>query len=271
MLLQTIRSTAIAVCLLACGLQGLAQAQAPAPANPVAPLMVNGQSVDGTRLDILLREQLNQGRPDNTQLRGAVREELIRLELLAQEARKAGIDKQTLARAQASLAFDAALTRAYLQQWLQQNPILLGAVQAEYDALKVRMGGQEVQIRHILVASLDEAVKVQAQIAAGGKFEELAASVSQDASSKKAGGLMPWVVQGALLPDIAQAVAKLNKGQMANAPVKGPAGYHLILLEDTRPFKAPELAEVQVQIKRNLESQAINVHIQKLREQASVK
>ena len=198
-------------------------------------------------------------------------EELIRLELLAQQARKAGIDKQTLARAQASLAFDAALTRAYLQQWLQQNPILLGAVQAEYDALKVRMGGQEVQIRHILVASLDEAVKVQAQIAAGGKFEELAASVSQDASSKKAGGLMPWVVQGALLPDIAQAVAKLNKGQMANAPVKGPAGYHLILLEDTRPFKAPELAEVQVQIKRNLESQAINVHIQKLREQASVK
>jgi peptidyl-prolyl cis-trans isomerase C len=271
MLLQKIRTTAIAVCLLACGLQGLAQAPAPAPANPVAPLMVNGQAADGTRLDILLMEQLSQGRPDNTQLRGAVREDLIRLELLAQEARKAGIDKQTLARAQASLAFDAVLTRAYLQQWLQRNPILLDAVQAEYDALKVRMGGQEVQIRHILVASLDEAVKVQVQIAAGGKFEELAASVSQDAASKKAGGLMPWVVQGALLPDIAQAIAKLNKGQMANAPVKGPAGYHLIQLEDTRPFKAPELAEVQVQIKRNLESQAINVHIQKLREQASVK
>ena len=133
------------------------------------------------------------------------------------------------------------------------------------------MGSQEVRIRHILVASEDEALKVQAQIVAGGKFEELAASVSQDAVSQKTGGLMPWVVQGALLPAIAQAVATLKKGQMAAAPVKGAAGYHVIRLEDTRPFKAPELAQVEAQIKRNLESQAVNTHIQKLREQAGVK
>jgi peptidyl-prolyl cis-trans isomerase C len=190
---------------------------------------------------------------------------------LLQEAKKTPVAQSPAVQAQAQYNAETTLVRAYLQQWLQQNPIAPDAVKAAYDALKAQMGSQEVQLRQILVASQEDGVKVVAQIAAGGKFEDLAALVSQDPASKQAGGLMPWVVRGALFPEIAQAVAKLNKGQMTNEPVKGPAGFHILRLEDVRPFKAPELAQVQAQIKRNLESQAVNAHIQKLREQASVK
>jgi peptidyl-prolyl cis-trans isomerase C len=237
----------------------------------VAPLSVNGQEVSATKVDLLVNAAMEAGQKDSAALRAQVREALVQHEVLLQAAKKAPVAQQPAVQAQAQYNAETTLVRAYLQQWLQQNPIAVDAVQAEYDALKVRMGDQEVQIRHILVASSDEAAKVLAQIAAGGKFEDFVTSHSQDSASKQSGGLMPWVVQGALLPDIGQAISKLKKGQMASAPVKGAAGYHLVRLEDTRPFNPPSLAQVQSQIQRNLEAKAVNAHIQKLREAASVK
>jgi hypothetical protein len=44
-----------------------------------------------------------------------------------------------------------------------------------------------------------------------------------------------------------------------------------IRLQDTSRFHAPDLAQTQGQIKRNLQTQAVNAHIQKLPKQASVK
>jgi peptidyl-prolyl cis-trans isomerase C len=232
---------------------------------------VNGQAVPAAKIDLLVNAVISSGQKDSDAVRAQAREALIQHEVLLQAAQKAPVSQLPAVQVQAQYNAETTLVRAYLQQWLQQNPIATEAVQTVYDELKKQMGNQEVQIRHILLGSLDEANKVQAQIAAGGKFEDLAANLSQDAASKANGGLMPWVAQGALLPAIAQAIAPLKKGQVASAPVQGPGGYHVIRLEDTRPFKAPELAQVQAQIKRNLESQAVNAHIQKLREQASVK
>jgi peptidyl-prolyl cis-trans isomerase C len=231
---------------------------------------VNGQAVSAAKMEMLTNAALESGQKDSAALRAQVRESLVQHEVLLQVAKKSPVLQQSAVQVQAEYAAETTLVRAYLQQWLQQNPVSPAAVQAEFDALKARMGDQEVRLRQILVATPEVAANVLAQISGGAKFEDVAASVSLDAASKSAGGLMPWVVRGALLPDIAQAVAKLNKGQMA-APVKGPAGYHVIRLEDTRPFNAPELAQVQSQVKRNLEIQAVNMHVQKLREQASVK
>ena len=236
-----------------------------------ATLAASEQAVSAAKMDFLVAAAVQAGQKDTADLRSQVREALVQHEVLLAAAQKAPVAKQANVQAQAQYSAETTLVRAYLQQWLQQNPIAVEAVQTAYDALKEQMGSQEVQIRHILLPTLDEALKVQAQITAGEKFEELASSVSQDPASKSSGGLMPWVVRGALLHDIAQAVGKLNKGQMTDTPVKGSAGFHIIRLEDTRPFKAPELAQVQDQIKKNLEARAVSAHIQKLREQAAVK
>ena len=243
-----------------------------AMAQPVsAALSVNGQPVPAAKIDLLVKAAMETGQKDGAALRAQAREALVQHEVLLQAAKKAPVSQQPAVQVQAQYNAETTLVRAYLQQWLVQNPLAPNAVQTEYEALKLRMGAQEVQLRQILVASQEDAVKVLGQIEVGGKFEDLASLLSQDPASKQTGGLMPWVAQGALLPEIAQAVAKLSKGQMTATPVKGPAGYHIFRLEDTRPFKAPELAQVQGQIKRNLEAQAVNAHIQKLREQASVK
>jgi peptidyl-prolyl cis-trans isomerase C len=241
-----------------------------AMAQPAA-LEVNGQAIAPIKIELLVSSALEAGQKDVAAARTQARESLIQHEILLQAAQKSPVAQQAAVQAQAQFNAETALVRAYLQQWLEQNPVAPDAVKKEYEALKQRAGVQEVLLRHVLVATQDEAIKVLGQIAAGGKFEELAASLSQDPNSKQAGGLMPWVVQGLLTPEVAKATASLTKGQMFNAPVKGSAGFHIIRLEDSRPFTAPEFAQVQAQLQRNMQVQAVNAHIQKLREQASVK
>ncbi len=153
-------------------------------AQPAASsLTVNGQTVPAGKVELLVNAAMGAGQKDNAALRAQAREALVQHEVLLQAAKKSPVSQEAAVQVQAQYNAETTLVRAYLQQWLRQNPIASDAVQKAYDELKTQMGAQEVQIRHILLASLDEAAKVQAQIAAGGKFEDLAASVSQDPSS----------------------------------------------------------------------------------------
>ena len=55
---------------------------------------VNGTAVSQSIADVFISEQKAKGAPDAAELKNAVREELIRRELLVQEAKKAGMDKK---------------------------------------------------------------------------------------------------------------------------------------------------------------------------------
>lgn len=264
--LRTAARTSLFLCALATALNSQAQTSSAA----VPPLSVNGQAVAPARLEGLLGLRLAAGQKDDEQTRQQAREELIRHEAVLQAARKAGAETP-LVRAQAQYAAENVLARAYLQQWLRQNPIGKDAIAKEYEAIKARSGTQEVQLRQILVPSEDDAKKVLAQLASGGKFEDLAQLASRDAGSRQQGGLLPWVPVGSLHPAIAQAVARLGKGQMSTTPVQSPAGFHVLRLEDSRPLTLPPLEQLQPQIVRNLETQAVEAHVRQLREQAQVK
>ena len=77
----------------------------PAFAQNVA--IVNGTAIPQSRADLLVTEQKSQGAPDSEQLRAAVKEELIRRELLSQEARKKSLDKSAAVQAQMDMARQA--------------------------------------------------------------------------------------------------------------------------------------------------------------------
>ena len=49
---------------------------------------VNGTAVSQNMADVFINEQKAQGAPDSAELKNAVREELVRRELLMQEAKK---------------------------------------------------------------------------------------------------------------------------------------------------------------------------------------
>jgi len=134
-------------------------------ADPVA--RVNGVAIPSAMAEAMLAEQRAQGTPDSEQLQNAVREELIRREVLSQEAAKKGLDKKAEVQAQMDMARQAILIRAYLQDYVRANPINDADLKKEYDAIKSRMGDKEYKPRHVLVETETEAKAVIARLQNG--------------------------------------------------------------------------------------------------------
>ena len=69
-------------------------AETTAPAAPAATsLTVNGTVIPADRFDALLKQALQAGQPDTPELRQKVRDHLVSLTVLTQEAIKQGLDK----------------------------------------------------------------------------------------------------------------------------------------------------------------------------------
>jgi peptidyl-prolyl cis-trans isomerase C len=240
----------------------------PAFAQTVA--TVNGTAIPQARADVMIAEQKTQGAPDSDQLRNAVKEELVRREVLAQEARKKGMEKSGSVTAQIELARQAVLIRAYLQDYVKAHPVTEADVKAEYEKIKSQLGDKEYKARHILVEKEEDAKAIIAKLDKGEKFDELAKQ-SKDPGSKDKGGDLGWANPAGFVKPFSEALVKLEKGKYSATPVKTEFGYHVIKVEDSRALKAPAYDEVKPQLKQRLEQQSVERHIAELRSKAAVK
>ena len=240
----------------------------PAFAQTVA--TVNGTAIPQARADVMISEQKSQGAPESEQLRNAVKEELVRREILSQEARKKGFEKNGSVQAQMELARQAVLIRAYLQDFVKAHPVSDADVKSEYDKIKTQLGDKEYKARHILVEKEEDAKAIIAKLDKGEKIEDLAKQ-SKDPGSKDKGGDLGWANPAGFVKPFAEALSKLEKGKYTAAPVKTDFGYHVIKLEDSRPLKAPAFDEVKGQLKQRLEQQRVEKHMAELRSKATVK
>jgi len=245
-----------------------AKAAAKPAAGPVA--TVNGTAIARARMDYLVRQQTARGAPDNEQLRAAVREDLINREIVAQEAARAGTAKKQDVQLQLDMARQEVLVGAYLSEYLRTHEVADADVQKEYDRALAQTGSTEFRVRHILVASEDEAKKLIAELKKGGKFEELARKNSKDEGTRERGGDLEWTVPANLEKSFAEAMSKLQKGQISNEPVQTRHGFHIIQLEDTRAVSFPPLAQVKPQIQQRLSRQKVENLIRELRSKAKV-
>ncbi len=230
---------------------------------------VNGTAIPASRAEAMLNEQRAQGAQDSPQLNEAVREELVRREVLSQEATKKGLEKKSDVQAQMDLAKQAILIRAYLQDYVKTHPVTDAEIRKEYDTIKSRMGEKEYKPRHILVETEDQAKAIITKLQGGSKFEELAKE-SRDPGSKDKGGELGWSNPGMFVQPFSDAMVKLEKGKFTTMPVKSDFGYHVILLEDVRDLKAPSFDEVKPQLQQRLQQQKVEAHILELREKAKV-
>lgn len=271
----------LSLVLLAGALSGAAFAQNAKPAAAAAekpaaaasgeskPITVNGVTIPKIRGDALFNEQLAQGTPDSPELRNAIKEEVIRREILAGEARKKNLDKNPILKAQMELAQQAVLIRAYMQDFVKSHPVTEADARKEYDAIKAQLGSKEYKSRHILVEKEDDAKAIIAKLQKGDKFEDLAGQ-SKDPGSKDKGGDLGWSAPGAYVKPFAEALTKLEKGAFTPMPVKSDFGYHVIKLEDVRDLKVPSFEETKAQISQRLQQKAVEEHIMALRKAAKV-
>jgi peptidyl-prolyl cis-trans isomerase SurA len=68
------------------------------------------------------------------------------------------------------------------------------------------------------------------------RFSALAGQFSQAAGASK-GGDLGWVQEGQLMPEVAAALAALQKGEVTD-PVRSVMGYHILLLRESRAAAA---------------------------------
>jgi peptidyl-prolyl cis-trans isomerase C len=67
-----------------------------------------------------------------------------------------------------------------------------------------------------------------------------------------------------------EALAKLKKGQMTEAPVQSNFGWHVIRLEDERAFQPPAFDSVKANLQRSVQQQMIQKAVAELRAKAKV-
>ena len=257
----------VALATVLCATPVLAKESAAKTADAVA--TVNGKAIPKTRVDAMVSAQTAQGQPDSEELRKAIREELVRREVIVQEAQKKSFDKKSDVQGQMELARQGVLINAYLGDYVRNHPVTEDAIKKEYDAIKQQLGDKEYKARHILVEKEDEAKDIIAKLKKGEKFEDLAKQ-SKDPGSKERGGDLGWAAPSSYVKPFSDAMIKLEKGKYTESPVKSDFGFHVILLEDARELKLPPVDEAKAQLSQRLQQQMVEKHILELRSKAKV-
>ena len=253
--------------VLVAGAIAVSPAMAADKAKPVA--TVNGQPISQALFDARLAEQKRQGAPDSPELQNVVRNELINREVLIQEARKQGFEKSAEVQKQVELAKQGILIQAYLGDYVRKHPVSDAQLKAEYDLIKQNFGSTEFKARHILVEKEEDAKAIIAKLDKGEKFADLAKQ-SKDPGSRDNGGELGWSSPKAYVPPFADAMSRLKKGEYTKDPVRTDFGYHVILLDDSRPMVAPPFEQIKGQRLQRSHQQMVEQLINDLRKKATI-
>lgn len=242
----------------------------PAFAAEDVEVTVNGIGIPRSRVDIAVANNVTPGQADTPELRKRVLEALINQEIIAQAAITQGLDKDPLVAGSLDQLRQQTLFTAFLLAYFSENPITDEMLRAEYDRLKPVQPTREYRIRHITVATQERAAQLIAQLRTGASFEKLAAEHSVDASSAKQGGDLGWITPDLLVPSIAEAVAKLGKGQLTDAPVRSEAGWHVVRVDDERPTTVATFEQARQRLQEIVQNRIAQQLTSELRAKAKI-
>jgi peptidyl-prolyl cis-trans isomerase C len=239
---------------------------APAKAGNIA--VVNGTAIKSSEVDLILR-QIKQ--PDTAETRAAVREKLIEMELLVQEARK----RKLTDREDVKFAIDNArrelLVRAVLMDEVETHKLSDEQVKAEYERqVKGMSGEKEYHAHHILVDSEASAKDIIAKLDKGAKFEDLA-KASKDPGSGANGGDLGWAPAAAYVKPFSEAMVKLEKGKYTAAPVQSQFGWHVIRLDEERQATPPSMEQARSHIVDGMRQELVREFVEQLKKKATIK
>jgi peptidyl-prolyl cis-trans isomerase C len=230
---------------------------------------VNGKALAKSEFDLYVANMSRQsGRDVTEEQKGQMLDQYISMQLAAEEAEKAGIEKDQKVRDQLALARLQVLVDAGLQKYLEAHPVQESELRPEYDA-QVAALPREYHARHILVDDEAAAVAITKELKGGADFAKLAAKRSKDSSSKS-GGDLGWFTLDTMVKPFADAVKTMQPGQLTEQPVQSQYGWHVIRLEDSRATSAPPFDEVKDRVKMFVQRKKLTAHLEELRKAAKV-
>ncbi len=179
---------------------------------------------------------------------------LIVKKLLLREARKDKIDTDKEFQDRLADIKDQLLIESVLKKKISASSQLSDEeLKKYYDSHREEFKKEgEINTRHILVKTEEEAKQLQSRIAKGEDFVDLAKKFSIDPNAKVTGGEIGFHPKGTLLPEYEAAAFKLTKPGQVSGVVKSQLGYHIIRLEGAKPAAHVPFEEVKDFIKQKI-------------------
>jgi peptidyl-prolyl cis-trans isomerase C len=244
----------VMLALTACGKPAATDKPADAAATPAKPPLV---TVNGTALSNDLFEDyvkaVTNGKASSDLSQGdrdQIKENLVRMELIAQQAEKDGLTKDPEIASRLELSRINVLQQASAQKYLKEHAPTEAELRAEFEAQIASSPLVEYHARHILVSSEDVAQKVIEQLKGGADFATLAKRLSSDKGSAVKGGDLDWFSPNDMVKPFGDALALLKNGEFTKTPVQTQFGWHVIQLLGTRDRTPPSFESVQDRLKQ---------------------
>ena len=253
-----------------------AAAPAPAATAPAKPdpkevvATVNGEPI--TRMDVMESAQSlpPQVQQQFDQLFPQLLNRLVGFRLVAAKANSEGLADDPEVKDQVKHFQEQAITQTYFKRFIQKA-VTDEAVKTVYEQeLKDHPPEPEVEARHILLKTEDEAKAIIGQLKAGADFAALAKEKSIDPSAKQNGGDLGWFSKETMVKEFADAAFAMKKGEISPTPVKSQFGFHVIEIQDQRMQTPPSLEARTPEIKQGLAEEAAHKLVNDLIAQGQV-
>lgn len=210
---------------------------------------VNGSKIYLKQLDEWVKNALDGGAADSPELRQSLLNELVIREAVLQDAKKNGLASRPENEFKIRVASQNALMDLWFAEYFQRHPLAESDLKVEYDKqielTKSGRNSNEYKVSQILLASEKDAEQVIIRINAGASFEQVAKEKSLDKSTASNGGVVNWALPDQLMSPIGDLVMNLSKGKINGQPIKTQIGWHVIRLDDVRPYKIPRFEDVK--------------------------
>lgn len=195
---------------------------------------------------------------DEKGMRDFLENYVITREVLYQEAKKKGFDKNREILAKVEDFKRAMIIDGLIEEVLKgKSEATEEEIQRYYRENKALFTEPlEVKIRHIVVNSEPVLKEVLTRLSRGESFEKLASAYNID-RTREDGGNLGYIRRGQLAPSFAQfeeaAFSLVKKGDISEV-VRTPYGFHLIQLEETRGTTQRPLEQVRERIRLFLQA-----------------
>lgn len=196
-------------------------------------------------------------------------ERLIDFRLMSDAGRAQGLATDAEVLARLARLESAVIRDVYLERHLE-SAVTDEKLRARYDEQQAARGAtEEVQARHILLATEEEAQATIAELDAGADFAELAKERSTGPSGPQ-GGDLGFFSAEQMVPPFSEAAFALQPGEYSKAPVQTRFGFHVILVEQRRAVEPPSFEAEKPALSDELRDEAVQAMVAELREKATV-
>ena len=231
-------------------------------------------------IDTLPEQVRNQARgPQRRQMA----ENLIKVKVIAQEARRQKTDQDKGFKTQAAYQMENLLAVYFLNNYLKTAKVAEEDLKKYYEEHKHEY--ETMRARHVLIRfkgsrvplkadqkdlteeeALEKAQAVRKRLLAGADFAQVAKEESDDTGSGTNGGNLGEFKHGSMVPQFDEAASKLPLNEISE-PVKTQYGYHIIQVQarETKTFD-----EVKDEIEKKIRPQLTEKFIAELRAKAGV-